>query len=49
MEYGISPAGEGRRKFFRDLDIVYTGLGLGATGVVIASLFVPVALPVVAG
>jgi hypothetical protein len=49
VEYGISPAGKRRRKIFRDLDIVYTVLGVAATGVVFASLCFPVALPVVAG
>jgi len=48
VEYGISPAGKRGGKFHRVLDFGYTVLGVGATGVGIAALCVPVALPVVA-
>jgi hypothetical protein len=49
VEYGISSAGKIGRKFFRSLDIGGTVLGVGAAGVGIAAICVPVALPVVAG
>jgi hypothetical protein len=49
VEYGISPAGKSGRKFLRDLDFVYTILGVVAAGVGFAAMFFPVALPVVAG
>jgi len=49
VEYGISPAGRAGRKFLRRLDIAGTVLGVTATGVGIAAMCFPVALPVVAG
>jgi hypothetical protein len=49
VEFGISPAGEAGRKVLRGFDIGGTVLGVGASGVGIASLSVPVAWPVAAG
>ena len=49
VEFGISPAGKAGRKVLTGFDIGGTALGVGASGVGIASLFVPVAWPVAAG
>jgi hypothetical protein len=49
VEFGISPAGRTEAKVLQGLDIVGTVLSVGAAGTLIAGLFVPVALPVVAG
>jgi hypothetical protein len=49
VEFGISPAGRIGTKALQGLDIGGIVLSLGAAGVFIAGLFVPVALPVVAG
>jgi hypothetical protein len=49
VEFEISPAGRTGAKFLQDLDIRGTVLSVGAAGALIAGLFVPVALPVVAG
>jgi len=49
VEFGISPAGWTGTKVLQGLDIGGIVLSVGATGALIAGLFVPVALPVVAG
>jgi hypothetical protein len=49
VEFGISPAGRTGAKVLQGLDIGGTVLGVGAAGAFITTLFVPVALPVVAG
>jgi len=49
VEFGISPAGRTGAKIIQDLDIGGTFLSVGAAVTLIARLFVPVALPVVAG
>jgi hypothetical protein len=49
VEFGISPAGKAGRKVLKGLDIGGIALGVGASGVGIAALCVPVAFPVVAG
>jgi len=49
VEFGISPAGWTGAKVLQGLDIGGTVLSVGAAGALIAELFVPVALPVVAG
>jgi len=49
VEFGISPAGRTGAKFLQGLDIGGTVLSVGATGALIAGLFVPVAMLVVAG
>jgi hypothetical protein len=49
VEYGISPAGKKGRKFLRRLDFGGKALGLGASLVLLAPFFFPVALPVIAG
>jgi hypothetical protein len=49
VEFGISPAGRTAAKVLKGFDIGGTVLGLGATGTIVAGLFLPVALPVVAG
>jgi hypothetical protein len=49
VDYRNSPAGKRRRKCLRRLDIGSTIVRVGATGVGIAALFFPMALPVVAG
>lgn len=49
VHFGISPAGQTEAKIFEGLDIGGTVLGLGATGVGIATLFTPVGLPLVIG
>jgi len=49
VEFGISPAEKAGRKVLKGFDIGGTVLGVGASGVGIASLCCPVAFPVVAG
>jgi len=49
VEFGISPAGRTGEKVLQGLDIGGTFLSVGAAGALIAGLFLPVALPVVAG
>jgi hypothetical protein len=49
VEFGISPAGKAGRKVLQGFDIGGTVLGVGASGVGIAALCVPVAWPVIAG
>ena len=49
VEFGISPAGRTGAKVLQGLDIGGTVLSVGAAGPLIAALFMPVALPVVAG
>jgi len=49
VEFGISPAGQTGAKVLQGLDIGGTVLSLSAAGALLAGLFVPVALPVVAG
>jgi hypothetical protein len=49
VEFGISPAGRTGAKVFQRLDTAGTVLSVGAAGALIAGLFLPVALPVVAG
>jgi hypothetical protein len=49
VEFGISPAGRTGAKVFQGLDIGGTVLSVGAAGTLMAGLFLPVALPVVAG
>ena len=49
IEFGISPAGRTGAKILQGLDIGGTVLSVGAAGALIAGLFLPVALPVVAG
>jgi len=49
VEFGISPAGRTGAKVLQGLDIGGTVLSVGAAGALIAGLFVPVALPVIAG
>ena len=49
VEFGISPAGWTGTKVLQGLDIGGTVLSVGAGGALIAGLFLPVALPVVAG
>ena len=49
VEFGISPAGRTGAKVIQDLDIGVTVLSVGAAVTLIARLFLPVALPVVAG
>jgi hypothetical protein len=49
VEFGISPAGRTGAKVLQRLDIGGTVLSVGAAGTLIAGLFMPVALPVVAG
>jgi hypothetical protein len=49
VEFGISPAGRTGAKVLQGLDIGGTVLSVGATGALIAGLFVPVVWPVIAG
>jgi hypothetical protein len=49
VEFGISPAGKLGREVLTGFDIGGTIFCLGASGVGIAALFVPVAWPVLAG
>jgi hypothetical protein len=49
VEFGISPAEKAGRKVLKGFDIGGTVLGVGAAGVGIAAVCVPVAFPVVAG
>jgi len=49
VEFGISPAGRTGAKVLQGLDIGGTVLSVSAAGALIAGLFLPVALPVVAG
>ena len=49
VEFGISPAVRTGAKVLQYLDIRGTVLSVGAAGILIAGLFAPVALPVVAG
>jgi len=49
VEFGISPAGRTGAKVLQGLDIGGTVLSVGAAGTLIAGLFLPVALPFVAG
>ena len=49
VEFGISPAGRTGAKVLQGLDIGGTFLSVGTAGTLIAGLFLPVALPFVAG
>ncbi|PNF41721.1 hypothetical protein B7P43_G03435 [Cryptotermes secundus] len=49
VEFGISPAGEISSKVLQGLDITGGVLGLGASGIAVASLFMPVAFPFILG
>ena len=49
VEFGISPAGWTGAKVLQGLNIGGAVLNVGAAGALIAGIFVPVALPVVAG
>jgi hypothetical protein len=49
VEFGISPAGRTGAKVLQRLDTAGTVLSVGAAGALIAGLFVPVALPLIAG
>jgi len=49
VEFGISPAGRTGAKVLQGLDIGGKVLSVGAAGPLIAGLFVPVALPIIAG
>jgi hypothetical protein len=49
VEFGITPAGRQGSKVLQGLDVGGTAINVGATGILTAGLFVPVAWPVVAG
>jgi hypothetical protein len=49
VEFGISPAGQTAAKVLKGFDIGGTVLGLGATGTIVAAVFLPFALPIMAG
>jgi hypothetical protein len=49
VEFGISPAGMTSNKVLQGLDIAGGVLGLGATGVAVTALFMPVTLPFLVG
>jgi hypothetical protein len=49
VEFDFSPAGRTGAKVLQGLDIGATVLSVGAAWTLIAGLFLPVALPVVAG
>lgn len=49
VEFGISPAGMTSSKVLQGLDIAGGVLGLGASGIAVTALFMPVALPFLLG
>jgi hypothetical protein len=49
VEFGISPAGKTSRKVLQGLDTAGGVLGLGASGVAVAAIFMPVTLPTLLG
>jgi hypothetical protein len=49
VEFGISPAGMTSSKVLQGLDIAGGVIGLGASGIAVTTLFMPVALPFIIG